>query len=352
MTRNDNLKNRKIIIPHTGSHAKLDLIESELPALEPNQILVKTEACGVAFADILMREGLYPDVDRRNLTPGYDVVGEIVQVGNDVSRLTVGDRVACLTQTGGYADYTVAQESLTVLCPRQLPAQQVVAIILNYTTAYQMLTRIARVTAGERILVHGVAGGVGSALLELGLHLGLTVYGTLSQRKWALLPAHLNQHPRFHKLDYQTTPFEEALVKALPEGVDVVFDAIGGSHLKRSYQSMRIGGTVVSYGFSTAIKNGRRNWWEAISGMLRSMTFPVQLIRDNKTIAGYGIWIYANAHPLWFREDLTQLIEWLEQGVLKPMVSKQYALTETAQAQERVSRSELPGKVVLAMGAC
>jgi len=346
------MKNRKIVIPRPGRNAKFTLIESEmseseLPALQPNQVLVKNEACGVAFADILMREALYPDVDRRDLTPGYDIVGEIVKIGSAVNRLSVGDRVASLTQTGGYADYTVAEESLTVPCPQHLPANQIIAIILNYTTAYQMLTRIARANAGERILVHGVAGGVGSALLELGLELGLTVYGTLSRRKWDALPAHLNDHPRFHKLDYQTQPFEETLAREVPGGVDLVFDAIGGSHLKRSYRSMRVGGTVVSYGFSTAIKNGRRNWSEAIKGMLHSTTFPVQLMRDNKTIAGYGIWVYANAHPAWFRNDLTQLIQWLDKGVLKPMVTKQYPLTETAQAQDKVSRSDFPGKVVL-----
>lgn len=343
------MKNRKIVIPRPGYKATFSLVESELPSLESNQILVKTEACGVAFADILMREGLYPDVDRRNLTPGYDVVGEVVKVGSEVTRLAVGDRVASLTQTGGYADYAVAEEQFSVVCPVNLPADQVVALILNYTTAYQMLTRIAKVHAGERILVHGVAGGVGSALLELGLHLGLTVYGTLSKRKWNALPPHLDKHPHFHKIDYQAAPFERSLEQDTQAGVDVVLDGIGGAHLKRSYQATGIGGTVVSYGFSTAIKNGRRNWWEAIKGMLQSMTFPVQLIRDNKTLAGYGIWIYANAHPEQFREDLTQLIQWLDEGVLKPMIAQRYPLAETAQAQDKVSRSDFPGKVVLEM---
>ena len=347
------MKNRRIVIPRTGAGAKFELVESELPSFEDalgeNQVLVKTEVCGVAFADVLMREGLYPDVERRNLTPGYDIVGRIVAVGSGVRGLAVGDRVASLTQTGGYADYTVAEASLTVPCPEHLPANQVVAMILNYTTAYQMLVRIARARPGDRILIHGVAGGVGSALLELGLHLGLTVFGTLSRRKWNALPEHLNSHPNFHKLDYQTKPFEEALNREGPADIDIVFDAIGGVHLKRSYHALRVGGMVVSYGFSTAIKNGKRNWWEAIKGMLSSMTFPVQLIRDNKTIAGYGIWIYANAHPAWFREDLAQLIQWLDEGEVRPLVSQEFPLAETAEAQDKVSRSEMPGKVVLQM---
>ncbi len=341
--------NRKIIIPRTGRNASIELIKSELPPLAPGQILVKTEACGVAFADILMREGLYPNVERRNLTPGYDIVGRVAQVGSDVSRVAVGDRVASLTQTGGYADYVIAEEKFTVTCPEHLAADHVIALILNYTTAYQMLTRVAKASAGDRVLVHGVAGGVGSALLELGLQIGVQVYGTLSQRKWNALPPRLNEHPRFHKLDYQAVPFEKTLAEMLPRGVDMVFDAIGGAHFKRSYRSLRVGGTVITYGFSAVIKAGRRSWMAAIKGIFKSMLFPVQLISDNKTVAGYGIWVYANAHPEWFREDLAQLITWLDEGKLQPMISKRYPLAETERAHERVSRSDLPGKVVLEM---
>jgi len=338
---------RKIIIPRPGSNARFELVQAELPGLQPQQILVQTEACGVAFADVLMREGLYPNVARRCLTPGYDVVGHVVQLGSRVEHFAVGDRVACLTQTGGYADYAVADADLSVACASHLPADQVVALILNYTTAWQMLTRIARVQTGETILVHGVAGGVGSALLELGLQLGLTVYGTLSPRKWESLPAHLDQHPNFQKLDYQAAAFEQSLLERVPGSVDMVFDAIGGNHLKRSLRVVRPGGTVVSYGFSTAIQGGRRSWWSAIKGMLQSAVFPVQLIKENKILAGYGIWNYALAHPDHLREDLGHLLRWLEQGILQPMISKRYALEQTEQAQQSVASSEFPGKVIL-----
>ena len=345
------MRTNKIIIPRTGARAKFKLVEEGMPLLDANQILVKAEVCGVAFADVLMREGLYPDVERRNLTPGYDVVGRVIDKGSNVNRIAVGDRVASLTQTGAYADHVVVEEDLSVICPEHLPAQQLVALILNYTTAYQMLTRIARVIEGETILVHGAAGGVGSALVELGLQMGLTVYGTLSKRKWHALPEIINHHALFHKLDYQAQPFEQALTEHEPEGVDFVFDAIGGGHLKRSYQALRSGGVVVSYGFSTAMTQGNRNWVAAIKGLLKSLISPVTLIQDNKTIAGYGIWNYALAHPVWLREDLSQLIQWLDEGRLHPMIAKSYPLAQAECAQDKVSRSDFAGKVVLEMVA-
>lgn len=343
------MQNRKIVITKAGSKAQLQQIETAIPALAPHQILVQTEACGVAFADVLMREGLYPNVSHRNLTPGYDIVGRVVQVGRHVTRFSVGDRVASLTQTEGYAHYTVANELLSVPCPEHLEANQVVALVLNYTTAYQMLTRVAKIQLGASILIHGVAGGVGSALLELALQMDVRVYGTLSRRKWNALPVHLSEHRNFCKIDYQAEPFEKALSQIATQGIDAVFDAVGGAHLKRSYQTLNIGGVAITYGFSTAIKNGRKNWFAAITGYIRSALSLVQMISDNKTIAGYGIWIYANAHPEGFREDLTKLIHMLEQGILRPMVAKCYPLEEAETALATVAHSQLPGKVVLTM---
>lgn len=343
------MQNHKIIIANVGTNAQLQHIDATIPALEPHQILVKTEACGVAFADVLMREGLYPNVSKRNLTPGYDIVGRVVNVGSHVTRLAVGDRVASLTQTGGYANYAVADESLTVRCPEHLEAEQLVALVLNYTTAYQMLTRVAKVQPGASILIHGVAGGVGSALLELALQLDLRVYGTLSRRKWHALPAHLSEHRNFCKIDYQAAPFEKTLAQVAPQGIDVVLDAIGGTHLKRSYRLLNIGGTAITYGFSTAIRKGRKSWLAAIIGYIRSTLSLVQMISDNKTMAGYGIWIYANARPEWLREDLTKLIHWLEQGKLQPIIAKRFPLAETEAALATVANSQLPGKVVLTM---
>ncbi len=343
------MQNRKIVIAKAGSNAQLQQIETAIPALDPHQLLVQTEACGVAFADVLMREGLYPDVSKHSFTPGYDIVGRVMQVGSNVMRFKAGDRVACLTQTGGYAYYAVADESLTLSCPEHLEAAQVVSLVLNYTTAYQMLTRVAKVRPGTSILVHGVAGGVGSALLELALQMDLRVYGTISRRKWQALPAHLNEHPNFYKIDYQAEPFEQTLSQVAAQGIDVVFDAIGGAHLKRSYQALNIGGIAITYGFSTAIKNGRKNWIAAIIGYLKSTLSLVRMISDNKTVAGYGIWIYANAHPEWFREDLTKLINRLEQGLLRPMVAKCYPLDAAETAMATVANSLMPGKVVLTM---
>lgn len=333
----------RIEIEKTGGLDKLRTVSSPLPSHNARQVLIKIQYAGVAFADILMREGLYPDVPRKQLTPGYDVVGEVVAVGDEVHDLQPGQRVVALTQTGGYAQFIAVDQMLVVPCPENLPAQEAVALVLNYTTAYQMLNRLARLQQGERVLVHGAAGGVGSALVELAHLQGAKVYGTISARKrrqW--------DTAKFIPVDYEKQPFLETLATLEPGGIDIVLDGIGGTHLKHSYKTLSAGGRVVSYGFSTSIRNGRRSLFSAFREIIVSLFSPIRLMSDNRAVMGYNIWTLARSKPEWFREDMAAVLKLWEDGKIRPLVGKVLPLAQAREAQRLMQTSEVAGKLVLA----
>ncbi|ARU58031.1 alcohol dehydrogenase [Oleiphilus messinensis] len=335
----------KIIRP--GGVEQIRLVNEPLRPPAENEITIKIEASGVAFADVLMREGLYPGVPRKMLTPGYDLVGRVERKGKSVEDFNVGDRVIALSQTDGNAHFINTATTLVCPCPESIPAPVAVALILNYVTAYQMLHRLARIKPNETVLIHGLAGGVGSALMQLALHADAQVYGTLSQRKWDSLDCMLTGNERLTKIDYQSEPFEAAIKRHCADGVDVVFDAVGGQHLKRSYQTLIPFGRVISYGFSTAIHNGRRNWLKAGNGILKGLFSAVDLIATSKTVSGYGIWVAAHAHPDWFQQDMQAVLDLYEAGIINPLISKTLPLAEIQQAHRLMESSQVPGKIVL-----
>jgi NADPH:quinone reductase-like Zn-dependent oxidoreductase len=171
--------NTRVIVSRYGGPEVIKVVEEPLRMPGKGEIRVKVEAAGVALADIMRREGLYPASPTPPFTPGYDVVGIVDEVGEDVGHFSKGGRVAVLFNgTGGYAAYVYAQVDDLAEVPAHLDASLAAAVILNYVTAYQMLHRIAQVVQGERILIHGASGGVGTALLELGKLANLRMFGT------------------------------------------------------------------------------------------------------------------------------------------------------------------------------
>lgn len=332
-----------IEIERTGGPNQIRLSRQPIPRPGSGEVLIKVEAVGVAYADVMMREGLYPGVPSRRLTPGYDVVGVIEETGDAACALRCRQRVVALTQTGGYAEYTLAAAALCVPCPTDIPAEEAVAMVLNYITAYQMLTRIARVRPGESLLVHGPAGGVGEALIQFSQLLDCRAYGTVSRRKLTQLQTPLP----FVPLHYQEEPFEQQIRQFEPEGVDAVFDPIGGLHLKRSYEALCLGGKVVSYGMSSALTDGRRNLPEAAWQILRSAFLPMRMLAVSKGIHGYGVWRLAKERSDWFRQDMQHILSCYTQGLIKPRIARVLPLSEARQAHELMHAGDLRGKIVL-----
>lgn len=340
------MTNLRVIISAYGGPEVLKLIDEDLPEPRPGEVRLRVLATGVAFADVLMRYGMYPHMPELPFSPGYDVVGVIDELGTGVTNFVLGEGVAALTMTGGYSQYLCVPATELVRVPEHLDPAEAVSLILNYTTAHQLIHRIAGVEPEQSVLIHGAAGGVGTALLELGQLAGLKMYGTASRGKHDLVTA-LGGIP----IDYKTDDFVARILQMTRrEGVDAVFDAVGGRNWWRSYKTLRpagkgSGGKLIGYGMSSVIDRGKASKLRgaasfALIGLLGALP-------DGKTARWYSVTSEKKKHPAWFPEDLAHLLELLAGKKIHPCVAERLPLCEAQRANELIEHAGVSGKIVL-----
>jgi len=336
------MKYKHISIPQFGGPENLSLVEKDdFREPQDNDVRVKVLAAGVSFADILMREGIHPEswnLGRAPFTPGWDIVGVVEKLGDKVSKWQTGQMVTALPIVGGYSEYIFLPSDELIPVPQGLDPAEAVSLVLNYTTAYQMLHRCAHIKEGERILMYGATGGVGTALLELGTLVNLKMYGTASHSKHNIISG-LGGIP----IDYKSVDLVQEINKVTSNdnddgerGVDAVFHGIRGISLKSSYDLLRSGGRLVAYGPFSPTDIG--DWM---------MMFTLNLVPDNRTFLLYSIQTLKRIKPDWFYEDLTLLLNLLEQKKIKPIVAARMPLNQAAQAHELLAGGSVQGKIVL-----
>ena len=343
------MKHKRIVVSRYGGPDVLRLLDEECPEPKRGEVRVRVLAAGVSLPDLMMREGIHPETPRLPFTPGWDLVGAVDRLGAGVSDVALGQIVAALPIHGAYAEFVCLPQDELVPVPAGLDPAQAVSLILNYVTAYQMLHRSAKVQPTQRVLIHGAAGGVGTALLQLGRLAGLEMYGTCSART-ASTVSELGGTP----IDYRHQDFVEEIHRLTREGVDVVFDGIGGAHIWRSRRALRPGGKVVAYGLTGSLKGGRlasgregsRNRFRAIAifglYIAGGWIFP-----GRKRVVPYSIQWLKRAKPELFREDLTALFDLLREQKIKPLITRRFTLAEARQAHELLGKGGVAGKIVL-----
>jgi NADPH:quinone reductase-like Zn-dependent oxidoreductase len=231
--------------------------------------------------------------------------------------------------------YVDSREAFPV--PEPLDAGEAVASILNYVTAYQMLHRLAAVRPGDRVLVHAAGGGVGTALLELGRIAGLRLYGTASAAKHSNVAGY-GAVP----IDYRSADFVEVMRCCAPDGVDAVFDPIGGEHVGRSARTLGPNGRLIQYGFTSILGEQDR---AALADQWRK---PAQvLVGEGQAAHRYSITAWKKEHPDWFRDDVERMFDLLGQGRIKPLIAARFPLEEAARAQRLLESSAAIGKIIL-----
>lgn len=338
-----------ITVTHYGGPDALRVVEEECPEPKQGEVRVRVLAAGVSLPDIMARQGIHPETPRVPFTPGWDLVGEVDQLGDGISGIEPGQRVAAMPIHGAYAEFVCLPQRELIPVPSGLDVAEAVSLILNYITAYQMLHRSAQVRAGQRVLIHGAAGGVGSALLQLGRLAGLEMYGTCSSRG-ASAVSELGAIP----IDYQQQDFVKEIHRLTREGVDVVFDPIGGTHMWHSRQALRPGGRVVGYGNTTSLRGeglasgrpGRRNRLHGIPIYVLYIAGG-QLLPGHKRVVPYSIQTLKRLRPAWFRQDLIALLDLLQQQKIKPLIAQRFPLVQARQAQELLAKGGVIGKIVL-----
>jgi NADPH2:quinone reductase len=344
------VKHTRIIVTHYGGPEAIQAVEEESPEPRAGEVRVRVRAAGVSLPDIMMREGIHPETPRLPFTPGWDLVGVVERVGAGVSGFAPGQTVAALPIHGAYAEFVCLPSRELVPVPPGLDPAEAVCLILNYITAYQMLHRSARVTPGRRALIHGAAGGVGSALLQLGRVAGLEMYGTCSSRGSSAVSA-MGATP----IDYQQSDFVGEIRRLTGEGVDVVFDGIGGTHIWRSRKALRPGGRVVAYGLTGSLRGGRlasgrtggsRHRFRAIA-IFGLYIAGGWVMAGRKRVVPYSIQWLKRVKPAWFREDLVALFALLEERKVEPLIARRFPLAQARAAHELLGRGGVTGKIVL-----
>jgi NADPH2:quinone reductase len=342
------MRYKRIIVERYGGPEVIRSIEEDIPAPRAGEVRVRVLAAGVSLPDVLAREGVHPETPRVPYTPGWDLVGTIEQLGQGVTGLELHQTVAAMPIHGCYAQYVCIRQRKLVPVPAGLDAAEAVALVLNYTTAYQMLHRSAKASPGQRMLIHGASGGVGTAMLQLAKLADVEMYGTCSAQAAAVV-AQLGGIP----IDYKNADFVTEVRRLTGDGVDAVFDGIGGDNLWRSRAALREGGRVVTYGFQAKMRRGRmaspstgrhpiRESAELGGFILRNWFKP-----GRKRMVPYSIQWLMRLKPAWFRHDLLALLDLLQQGRISPLIAQRLPLEEARRAHELLGAGGVIGKIVL-----
>lgn len=329
--------NRVVQLAEYGDPEYLRIVDLPRPSAGTGEVRVRVLASSINYTDTLIRRRLYPQTaaSKVPLVMGYDVVGEIDEVGPDVRGFAIGERVADMTVTGSNATYRTLKAKDLTRVPANVDPAEAATLILSWTTAYQMLHRSARVEPGQRILMHGAGGAVGQALLSLARLAGTETWGG-AHAKDSLLISDLGAHP----IDYDGEDF----TRVLPGGFDVVFDGIGEDGYRRSFAALRPGGLLVAIGYSAGA--------EAKQGLLHTLSIIARLylwglMPGGKRTRFYSINAMRARHPDWFKNDLGRLLGMLSKRQIRPSVAERISFEEVPEAHRRLEAGGLQGKIVL-----
>ena len=312
----------------------------DLPEPGPGEVRVRVLVTSAAFTDVMIRKGLYPDVkEKPPFTPGYDMVGIVDALGPGTMRFRPGDRVADLTTIGAYADYICLPEDRLTPVPEGASDVDALGMILSAVTPYQMLHRVAKLRAGQSLMIHGAGGAVGTAMLQLAREAGIAAFGTDVPAKHDLIRS-LGATP------LAADAPEGALLEATGGGVDAVFDPLGGDSLPRSLHALKPGGMLVAFGFQNEVLG-------------RGGSIPLDFVKlklwdwlpNGHSTAFYSIGAMRRRHPEWFRSDLEALFAMLAERRIAPVVAEVLPLAQVREAHERIEAGEVAGKLVLRVSA-
>ncbi|WP_042432307.1 medium chain dehydrogenase/reductase family protein [Streptacidiphilus anmyonensis] len=334
----------QVVLPGIVEPEGLEVREAPVPEPGPGQVLIAVEATGVSFAEQQMRRGRYYDQPPFPFVPGYDLVGRALRTGPGVDPGLAGRRLAALVKVGGWASHALVDARDTVEVPDGVSPAQAETVVVNGITAWQMLHRKARVRAGQTVLVHGAGGGVGSVLAQLATAAGAKVIGTASPRHHDQLRA-IGATP----IDYRTGDVPDQVRRLAPDGVDAVFDHLGGRSVVDSWRLLAPGGTLVAYGSASTRDDTGSKQWPVLKILARTWLWNTLPNRRRATF--YNIWagraLAQDRFRTRLREDLTEVFAAVRGGRVTPAIAAQLPLTQAADALRLAESGTATGKIIL-----
>ncbi|MEM8897951.1 MAG: zinc-binding dehydrogenase [Bacteroidota bacterium] len=327
----------------TGERA-FEIRETSEPTIEAHEVLVKVAGFGLNFADVMARRGLYKDAPPMPAVLGYDAVGTIAKMGGDVKGdLAVGDKVAAFCRFGGYAEYVATDGRAIVKLPEGLSDGDALALMTQYCTAYHSAAEMVRMAPNDHVLVHAASGGVGTALVQYAKHIGATVYGTASN---ATKIAYLKDLGADHIINYRENDFVAEIRKIRPEGLDIIFDPIGGKTLKNGIGLLGAGGRLVAFGASSL--NQAKNVFQKIAvGLSFGFYHPGQLISQSKTIIGVNMLTISDNRPDKLEGILAGVMDLYQKGVFNPGSTFSFPVEELGRAHDMMENRQTTGKIMI-----
>ena len=333
------MKYKKVVVSKRGGPEVLRVSEEDLREPSPGEVRIRILATPVCMPDVQARYGKSPFRRSIPFVPGYAVIGVVDAIGREKryanpnpSQFSVGDQVAALTIYGGYAEYIHLPINQLIPVPDGLDLAEAAIVILNYMVAYQSLHRSARVQSGDKVLIIGASGGIGTAFLQLGQLAGLKMYGLASQSKHAILTEY-GATP----IDYRTQDFVEVLRLAEPNGLDAVFDGMGGDYVDRGISILSRGGVFVEYGNPLSLP-----------GLIKLLgkTILTNLLPTGKRARVYGTTLSQFGRQP-FLDDWATLFKLLAEGKIRPVIQDRFPILEASRANARLESGLVIGNLVL-----
>ncbi|XP_029933580.1 synaptic vesicle membrane protein VAT-1 homolog [Myripristis murdjan] len=336
---------RALVLTGYGGYdkVKLQVKTRSKPQLQAGEVLVRVKACGLNFAELLARQGLYELLPSPPVTMGMEGSGVIEAVGEDVKNRKVGDRVIVLSRSGLWQDVVLVPADQTFVMPESMSFEEGAALPVNYLTAYMMLFEMANIRPGKSVLIHMAAGGVGVAATQLCQTVpDVTVFGTASAAKHETIVQGGVTHP----IDYRTKDYVEEVRKISPMGVDVVLDPLGGSDTQKGYGLLKPMGTLIVFGAANCVTGQKKNLLAMAKTWYNQLSISTQkLMQANKAICGFHLG-YISDDQLIVRTMAT-LLELYNQGKIKPRIDSSYHFEEVGDAMKRMHERLNIGKVIL-----
>ena len=335
---------RAIVTTANGDVRVMKVEQRPDPQAQTGQVLIRVKAAGLNFADILARQGLYPDGPPKPCVMGYEVSGVVEAVGDGADQNLIGKAVIAMTRFGGQAELVAVSAAQVFAKPDELTFEQAAAIPVNYLTAWALLVTMGGLKKDEAVLIHNAGGGVGLAALDIAKHIGARTFGTASTGKHEFLRARGLDHP----IDYRNQDWLPVLKELTNgRGVELVIDPIGGPSWKKSYQALRTTGRMGVFGISVASASGIKGKIRALKAIASMPRFnPIGLMNRNKGVFGLNLghmWDEGEKVAGWTGEIMRGVAE----GWINPHVDRAFPFDQIADAHTYIESRKNIGKVVL-----
>ena len=335
---------KQVWITKAGLPEVLSVRDSSDPPLRGGEVRIRVKAAGINFADILGRMGVYPDSPGIPYVPGYEIAGVVEELGQGATDLQEGDNVLALTRFGGYSEVVSVPHKQVFRRLDWMSEEHGAAIPVTYLTAYLMLVVMGSLRPQDKVLIHGAAGGVGLAAIDICRIVGAETYGTASTSKHEFI----KQRGLDHAIDYRRVDYAAAVQEMTKgKGVTVILDPLGGENWRKNYKLLRPTGRLINFGASTIATGKRRNFLSILSLLRNTPRFsPPQLMNDNKAVMGVNLghlWEHADMLRPWMK----QIIDWYDEAQFRPHIDRTFNFSEAAAAHHYIQDRKNIGKVIL-----